>query len=406
MTFGASLTQAQTISGFPPRLGSSNMNNKPVTSGNQLVPIKQENPKGSGAVFQTGPNGALNGKENNMQTGFADVPGVTLDSNPIPLNVINPGAEFSPGKMIANVGGFPIFRADVIGDINQLIESSMATAPESVKQQQRELALPFAVERAIEQKLLYADAIRTMPDRTKLDEILSSIRGQFTELRLPEMMKNLKVKTPAEVESKLRDLGTSLRHVRDAWVDAQFAGFFVREKVNVDPEITHFEMLEYYNENRKDYYFPSQVRWEQIVIRFDKQASRQAAWDRIGELGNEIVFGASLAAIAKRSSEGFQAEKGGYHDWTSRGSLVNEIVEKAIFSLPVNQLSDRIESKSGFHIIRVLERKQEGYISFSEAQAKIKSAIKKEKQEAVLQKYVDKLKKEIPVENYVSSDKK
>ena len=32
--------------------------------------------------------------------------------------------------------------------------------------------------------------------------------------------------------------------------------------------------------------------------------------------------------------------------------------------------------------------------------------IKKEKQEAVLQKYVDKLKKEIPVENYVSSDKK
>ena len=156
-------------------------------------------------------------------------------SNPN-LNRSNPkppvGREFKPGTVVADVGGYPIFRGDVVADINQLIEAHMAGAPKSVKDQQREMALPMAVDRAIEQKLLYVDALRSLPDPAKLPELKQSIRDQFAELRLPELLKNLKVKNPAEAELKLRKLGTSLRQTREAWTDGQLAGYFIRDKVN------------------------------------------------------------------------------------------------------------------------------------------------------------------------------
>ena len=311
------------------------------------------------------------------------------------------GSEFKPGTVVANVGGYPIFRADVIADINQLIEANMAGAPEEFKDEQREKALPFAVERAIEQKLLFVDAVRTIPDSSKMPEIIGSIREQFAELRMPEIMKNLKVETPAEAEAKLRKLGTSLRQAREAWVNSQFAGFFVKDKINMKPEITHFEMLEYYNANRKDYYIPAAVRWEHIQVNFDKHASKEAAWQAIGQIGNEILYGANFAAVAKKSSDGFNADKGGVNDWTTKGSIVHEKVDEAIFSLPVENLSDRIESKVGFHIVRVLERRNEGHIPFSESQDKIKAKIKKQKQDESLKKYIETLKKEVPVERYL-----
>lgn len=315
------------------------------------------------------------------------------------------GKEFEPGTLVANVGGYPIFRGDVMADINQLIEGNMAGAPEAIKKQQREMALPFAVDRAIEQKLLFVDAIRSLPDPSKLNEIRNSIREQFVELRLPELMKNLKAQNPAEVEAKLRKLGTSLRQARDAWVDGQLAGFFVREKIDMNPEISHFEMLEYYNTHRQDYHVPAQVRWEQIMVRFDKFPSRQEAWDFLGKLGNEVIYGANFSAVAKKSSQGFKADQGGYHDWTTKGSLAQESVDQALFMLPVNRLSDRIESEIGFHIVRVIERKEEGYTPFSECQDEIREKIKKRKQNDSLKKYIERLKKEIPFEKYVPDAK-
>lgn len=352
------------------------------------------------------PGASLNsGFQQGFAQGFQDQNNPRVAANPNlkrkNFNTEPVGKEFAPGTVVAKVGGYPIFRADVMADINQLIEANMAGAPESIKAQQRELGLPIAVNRAIEQKLLFVDAIRSLPEPEKLAELKQSIRDQFAELRLPDLLKNLKAKSPAEAEAKLRKLGTSLRQAREAWVNGQLAGFFVRDKINMNPEISHFEMLEYYNKHRQDYHYPAKVRWEQIMIRFDKCASKEEAWKKLGELGNEIVYGANFVAIAKKSSHGFEADKGGYHDWTTKGSLVHDQVDEALFTLPINRLSDRIESKIGFHIVRVIERKNEGYVPFNECQAEIMEKIKTQKQNQALKDYVEKLKKEIPIEKFV-----
>ena len=93
------------------------------------------------------------------------------------------------------------------------------------------------------------------------------------------------------------------------------------------------------------------------------------------ELGNQIVYGANLPAVAKKSSHGFMASEGGQHDWTSRGALVLKEIDEAIFTLPIGELSDIITTRDGYHVVRVIERTKASHKPFLEAQVEIKEKI-------------------------------
>ena len=162
-------------------------------------------------------------------------------------------------------------------------------------------------------------------------------------------------------------------------------------------------MLEDYFSNKEEYSNRARAKWEQIMVRFDKHASRAEAKKKIAEIGNQIIYGASFAEVAKKSSDGFRASKGGRHDWTGKDALVLKEVDKAIFTLPVNSLSDIIESRDGYHVIRVLEREDAGYTPFTEAQIDIKKRLKNERVNAAFEKHLNSLRVSIPVE-YFSLD--
>ena len=118
----------------------------------------------------------------------------------------------------------------------------------------------------------------------------------------------------------------------------------------------------------------------------------------IVDVGNRIVHGANFSATAKEYSHGFNAAAGGFCDWTSQGALALDEIDKAVFSLPDGELSDLIETKRGYYIVRVVEREQASRTSFLDAQGDIKKEIEGEKRKHAFDKYVDKLRKEIPVE--------
>jgi parvulin-like peptidyl-prolyl isomerase len=118
-------------------------------------------------------------------------------------------------------------------------------------------------------------------------------------------------------------------------------------------------------------------------------------------MGNEVIYGAPFAEVAKRSSDDFFAAQGGYNDWTKRKSLTNRQLEDRVFSEPVGRLSDIIETDLGYHIIRVIERQEEGIISFTEMQDKLREEILNERQSQALQRVIAKIRNRIPYEIYL-----
>ena len=118
------------------------------------------------------------------------------------------------------------------------------------------------------------------------------------------------------------------------------------------------------------------------MVRKSRHPSRDEAIDLLGRLGNQVLDGAKLAAVARAGSEGSTAREGGLHDWTNKGNLVSESLDNAIFSLPVGQLSRIIETDLGYHVVRVVQRQDQSLTPFLEAQVDIRNKLVRQRKKS------------------------
>ena len=318
-----------------------------------------------------------------------------------------PISVFKPSQIIAWVGDQPI----QVGDVMPLVEQVMAPRlaeldPQVVQQQkaaieaQKEKLMRQALESAIQGKLLYLDFLRTIPaDKMKeaLPNITKRAEEQFYEKQLPEALKKAKLETSMELDAKLREFGSSLERQKQTFVERAMGQSVLAQKINFEPEITHQAMLDYYRAHLADYDLPAKARWEKLTVRFYRFASKQEAWTALGEMGNEVLRGAPLHVVAQRRSQSIDAADGGYHDWTTRGSLASDTIDRAIFTLPPGRLSERLEDSEGFHIVRVIERTEAGRVPFEQAQVEIKEKLREQRIQEQRDEYVNKLRQQIPV---------
>jgi parvulin-like peptidyl-prolyl isomerase len=103
----------------------------------------------------------------------------------------------------------------------------------------------------------------------------------------------------------------------------------------------------------------SVVQARHILIAFD--ARDPAAQDRALKLARDIrqrvLDGESFSKLAETySNDPGSAQKGGYLGTLKKGDLVGEI-EKFVWNAPIDQLSDVIKTRYGFHLVIVNYRK-------------------------------------------------
>ncbi len=352
---------------------------------------------GIGTVANTGGAGIMFPEPPNAIRGVNSVESLgSLDVMKLPVTTAD-YESFEPGQVLAVVGGEPIFLGDVLFEVNTLIEEVLPTAPEKVKTEARAAFVKRYLPKYIDSTMLYVSTIRGLPEGADVENILEQAGKEFDEKALPEMIEKQGVGTRALFDASLRMKGSSLRQKRVSWSKEQLTRYFLSQQLNLDGEVSHLELLNYYNEHASEFDVVAKAKWEQVMVRFDRFPVRAEAKKAIVEMGNQIVYGAKLPAVAKRASHGYSAAEGGSNDWTTRGSLALEKLDEAIFTLPVGELSDIIETKDGFHIVRVKERTAAIRTPFLEAQVEIRETLQSRKREAAYQKHLAKIRREIPV---------
>lgn len=310
-----------------------------------------------------------------------------------------PAGELQPcenAKIIARVGSEAILESEVAGAVNEIIEANKDKIPASQLEKQRELLVQQRLKNLIPTKLIYLDARRQIPAEgwTQVEKQLTQ---HFEEVQLERMIKGAKVGSAQELDEKLRALGTSLEREKRAFIERSLAEQWGRQQVKRDDEITYTQMVTYYRENIKEFTKPAQARWEELMVSYGKHPTKEAARDAIARLGNQVLGGAPLTEVAKSGSDGFTATQGGRHDWTSKGSLASQTIDHALFSLPVGQMSPILDGDTGFHIIRVVERKEPEVTPFLEAQVEIREKIVRQRSEKQFREYLAKLEARTPV---------
>lgn len=313
-------------------------------------------------------------------------------------------ANLAGCQVIARVDDQIVLACDVLWRVNQMLEEHQKSVPpeKRVPDEQlkgvRQQLMKREVAAMVDRKLLYNEFKRTVPAEN-LPKVEENLREPFEQHELPDLMKKLNVDNQRDLEVELARLGSSLADVRRAFDERVIASEWIRSKVKVNEDVGPDEMVEYYRSHLADYEYPSQARWEELMVRKDRFKEERAAYAELAQMGNEVwkngtqksVRGPAFAAVAKAKSDGYTAKDGGIHDWTTKGSLQCAAMDKALFTLEIGQMSPIIDSGPAFHIIRVLERKEAGRKAFVDVQGDIRDKLKEKRFQVEAEKYLTKL---------------
>lgn len=166
----------------------------------------------------------------------------------------------------------------------------------------------------------------------------------------PEALEEYFGKTILEIKEDMRSA------VRDASITRQ-----MQSTITGEVTVTPSEILEYYNNLSRDSipYIDSKVQLSQIVLYppVDESAIFEVKQTLL-DLRRRILDGEKFTTLAVLYSEGPSASKGGEIGFMGKGELDPEYA-KAAFSLKAGGISTIVESSFGYHIIQLIERRDD-----------------------------------------------
>ena len=166
----------------------------------------------------------------------------------------------------------------------------------------------------------------------------------------PEALEEYFGKSILEIKEDMRSA------VRDASITRQ-----MQSTITGDVTVTPSEIKEYYNGLSKDSvpYIDSKVQLSQIIQYppVDEAAIFEVKQTLL-DLRRRILDGEKFTTLAVLYSEGPSASKGGEIGFMGKGELDAEYA-KAAFSLKAGGVSTIVESSFGYHIIQLIERREE-----------------------------------------------
>jgi parvulin-like peptidyl-prolyl isomerase len=292
----------------------------------------------------------------------------------------------------------------VAESIKQMPEEKRAKlTPQEIEEGINEFAeklYPEVLEERILFDLVYND-YNMAQDRASKNMFNEKMGEEFDRNEIPAMIKEFNVENVAALKRYLEEqLGSSLEKERRLWIREQIVKQWIGMSMQrATGECTYDEMMDFYESKKAMFTTSAKARWQEMTVLLSNHKTEQEARNKIVWMGNQVAKGAPFEEIAKANSDGFTASNGGVWDWVTKGSLASEELEAAIFSLPVGQLSPTIiKSAGGFHIIRVLERKEEEVVPFLKAQSIIRENIKRQRSQRYHDEYIAEQRRRFPAE--------
>lgn len=212
-----------------------------------------------------------------------------------------------------------------------------------------------------------------MFNQSDLDKYINSYKGHYSDDSFKEML----------AEQKISE---------DAWRGQRtkifLAELFVKETIIPTIKVDNKAINEHYNANLNDYKRPSAVHMRQILVSTKEQADKIHA---------KLIDGENFAKMAIEYSISPEASNGGDLAWVEAETFPKVFVRNA-FNLPVGSISKVVKSEFGYHIFKVLEKRQAKLLPLSEVKDEIANTIRQIEIEKAYTSRIDELKKNAIIE--------
>lgn len=256
-----------------------------------------------------------------------------------------------------------------------------------------------------------ADDLKNMDER-QLSAFIQRTAAQLAEKKLLLVAaKKAKVKaSSSEVERILngqyeRSGGKEafIAFLNDNGVNYQFVVNDVKNSVIinayltgiVDDSITDEQIEEAYQSFTKD--TTVSVRHILLLTQEKTVAEKKEIRKRMEDILTRARAGEDFAELAGTFSEDpGSKENGGLYENFSRGAMVKPF-EDAAFNVPVGEISDVVETRYGYHILKVIERNT-GEKSLEEVRPELMEKLREHEWQLIVPAHIEELKEEAEVE--------
>lgn len=290
----------------------------------------------------------------------------------------------------AEVNGTVITLEDLTGEMNSFRQRMMQQGrilPEAELAGVRKELLNQLIDR----ELLFQDskARGIIIESSIIQAELSKIKGRF---KSEEAFKNALAgsnTSEAELSAKIIE-GLAIRKLIDTHIAPNMT-------------VTDKESKSFYEENPDLFKQDEQVKASHILIKLDTaadEAQKNKAKNEIADLQKQLKAGGDFAQLAREHSQGPSAKNGGDLGYFGRGQMVKPF-ESAAFGLKVGEVSEIVETRFGYHLIIVTDKKPAVVVPFPETETKIREHLKQKKLEQEVVAYLQTLREKAKIEKFI-----
>jgi peptidyl-prolyl cis-trans isomerase SurA len=230
---------------------------------------------------------------------------------------------------------------------------------------------------------------------------------------LDQMRKDMKLDSLEDLEKEATKQGISWEDFKQNRRNQIITQKVIGEEVGSHLTISKEEQQEFYDEHKSEMEQPESIRLSEILVApkvpnpaavpagspqpapdpAAQAAALAAAETRANELLKQIRGGAAFEDVARKNSDGPSAADGGALGVFKRGQLAKELEDRT-FAMKAGDVTDVIQTKQGYVILKVDDHQMAGVPPLKEALPRIQDALYFQKLQPALRAYLTKLREE------------
>ncbi len=300
----------------------------------------------------------------------------------VPLALAQQPEEKNP--VVLKVNGEPVYAAEISMAMGNLASQAQRMGQKPDQDQ----LIQMATGRVVDSKLLAQEAKRQglKPDEKRIQQSLSQIEQQAGGMDA--------------FASTLASGGMTVEQFTDMLREMDLAQELVNQKIKPGVTVSEADARKWYDEHPSAFERPEQVHARHILIKVAPdadEASKKAALEKAAQARARALKGEDFAALAKELSEGPSAKNGGDLGFFGRKQMVKPFADAA-FALEPGQISEVVETRFGYHVIKVEEKRPASKQSFDEVKDRLTGFLSQQKLGEAVQAELKKLRDAAKIE--------
>lgn len=258
-------------------------------------------------------------------------------------------------------------------------------------------------------KEVYADELKRIVERELvLDEmeaklkksgkahVMEQIReyaGQMADRRVAAFKAKTKAKSDDDFRAVLAVQGLTPAVVRRQMERQIMADEYVRNSLKERGRTVGVgDVRRYYDEHPAEFTRPDRAKWQHIFVSAGKFPTREAARTHAEQVRAAAAGGADFVALCKEHDHGTAAMAKAEGTGQKKGEIQPAELEATVFATPAGGVGPLVETPTGFHLVKVVERDAAGVAPFTkEVQDDIREKLMRRLQEAEYHRIVGEL---------------